>query len=318
MDLSIIIVNWNSTQYLRQCLLSLAQNTANVSYEIIVVDSGSFDGCDSMLRAEFAGVRFIQSETNVGFARANNLGFKVSRGEHLLFLNPDTELCSPAVDTLLAHSKALLNPGAVGCRLLNGDDSLQSTCVAPFPTILNQVLNVDFLRQRFPSWSLWGCASLFQTGDQSSQVEVVSGACLMVRRSAFERVGMFSDDYFMYAEDLDLCYKLARAGYTNHYVPQATVRHYGGASSAKAPSEFSVVMMRDSIWRFLRLSRGSLYGFGYRASTLAASIFRLVALAALWALDRVWCRPPERPYAFKKWLAILAWSLGLKTAVRPR
>lgn len=309
MDVSIVIVNWNSKDFLAACLRSLERHTHGLTRETIVIDSGSFDGCGEMLAADFPSVRFVQSAANRGFASANNEACRHATGNRLLFLNPDTELESAAVNLMVEHLDRSPDAGAVGCRLLNRDGSLQTCCVQPFPTIVGQLLNSDWLQRRFPRWKLWGMSPLFDAGDAPARVDVVSGACLMLRRAAFERVGGFSEDYFMYAEDLDLCHKLRQAGLVNYHLPHATVRHFGGGSSEKAPSDFSVVMMRDSIWRFLRKSRGAPYGLAYRVSTVISAVSRLALLSV---------RSPLRPGpSARKWRAILAWSIGVRRAHRP-
>jgi N-acetylglucosaminyl-diphospho-decaprenol L-rhamnosyltransferase len=264
MDLSIVIVNWNSVAYLGPCLNSVIRHTRGIRREIIVVDSGSFDGSAELLRARYRSVRFIQCRDNLGFAGANNLACRSASGEHLLFLNPDTQVTAGAVQVMLDHLRSHRQAGAVGARLLNSDGSLQSSCVQPFPTILNQLLNSDYLRGRWPRSGLWGLKPLFAAEPQPATVDAVSGACVMVRRVAFNDVGQFSEEYFMYAEDVDLCHKLRQARYINYWLPQASVLHHGGGSSDRAPSEFSVLMMRESIWRFLHKSRGAGYAAMYR------------------------------------------------------
>ncbi len=296
MNLSIIIVNWKSKDYLRPCLTTVFAQTRDVEFEVIVIDSGSFDGCGEMLRERFPQVRFIQSEKNLGFAKANNLAARSARGDALLFLNPDTELPGPAIQTLLAALESLPDAGAVGATLLNTDGTVQTSCIQSFPTILNQVLDAEVLRRRFPHSRLWGMTALFATDGRPQPVAAVSGACVLVRRTAFEKVGGFSEEYFMYGEDLDLSHKLREAGLVNYLVPAAVVVHHGGSSTAQAPSDFSVVMTRESVWRFLRKTRGRIYAAGYRVAMGMAACARLVLLVG---------RPAAR-----KWRAILKWSLG--------
>jgi hypothetical protein len=296
MMLSIIIVNWKSKDFLQTCLTSVYAQTRGVAFEVIVIDSGSFDGCAEMLRERFPQVRFIQSADNLGFAKANNLATRSARGDVLLFLNPDTELPGPAIQTLLAALESLPDAGAVGAKLLNTDGTIQTSCIQSFPTILNQVLDAEVLRRRFPRSRLWGMAALFATNERPQPVEAVSGACVLVRRAAFEEVGGFSEEYFMYGEDLDLSHKLRAAGLVNYFVPAAGLVHHGGSSTAQAPSDFSVVMMRESVWRFLRKTRGRSYAAGYRLALGMAACVRLVLLVG---------RPAAR-----KWRAILKWSLG--------
>jgi hypothetical protein len=316
MDLSIIIVNWNSKDYLRKCLASVFAETRGLDYEIIVIDSASHDGCDRMLREEFPQVRFIQSTVNLGFARANNQAFAVCKGEYVLFLNPDTELRGPAIQSMLAHARALPDAGTLGCKLLNSDGSIQTSCIQSFPTILNQVLDTEPLRRRFPQSKLWGMAPLFGADSKPKEVEAVSGACVMMRRSVFEAVGRFSEDYFMYAEDLDLSYKASRSGLRNYYVPEAVVVHHGGNSSQQVASDFSVVMMRESVWQFLRKTRGGFYGLGYRAAILACASCRLLVLSLTQPWQRLKRRDASPVGSFRKWAAILRWSLNLESWIK--
>ena len=155
-DLSIIIVNWNSSDYVRACLRSIYNETRGLDFEIIVVDNASFDGCESILKEEFPGVIFIQSKENIGFGKANNLGFQHSSGRNLLFLNPDTEIVGHALNTMVRHLDALPAAGAAGCQLLNADRSIQTSCIQVFPTIINQLLDIDYLKIKFPNIKFFG------------------------------------------------------------------------------------------------------------------------------------------------------------------
>jgi len=315
MDLSIIIVNWNSREYLGQCIASILSETHGIEYEIVVIDNASFDGSGEMLRECYPQVRFIQSDVNLGFAKANNAAFHQSRGRHVLFLNPDTVLVGPAVNTMLYHLRKLPDAGAVGCKLLNGDKTVQTSCIQPFPTILNQLLDSELLRSLWPTSSLWGNAPLFGGWD-AEEVEAISGACVMMNRGVFDQVGLFCEDYFMYAEDIDLCHTIRQAGRKNYYIPDATVIHFGGGSTGKGSSGFSEIIMRESIWRFFRKTRGGNYGFSYRISTLIAAIGRLALLITIFPLYIF--RPDKISWnsSLRKWGAILAWSLGLGDMVR--
>ena len=208
MDLSIIIVNWNSVEFLKKCLASVKAGTKGLDYEIIVIDSASFDGCGEMLQKLYSDVVFIQSQDNVGFAQANNVAFEKSCGRNILFLNPDTEVDDSAINTIYNYLEKLPNAGALGCKLLNTDRTIQTSCIQSFPTILNQMLDSECLRARMPESSLWGNAALFSHSQEPSLVDAISGACIMMGRNVFEQIGKFSQDYFMYTEDVDLCYKV--------------------------------------------------------------------------------------------------------------
>lgn len=310
MIVSIIIVNWNSKDYVRQCLASLFTHCRTVEYEVVVVDSGSFDGCHEMLAHEFPAVRFVQSPENIGFARANNLGVRHATGTSLLFLNPDTLLLEDSVRIMLDALGTLPQAGAVCCRLLNADHTLQTSCVQAFPTVVNQMLDSEYLRQRFSSWRMWGTAALFALPPRSVAVEAVSGACLFVARECFERAGGFTETYFMYGEDLDLCFKIHRAGFKIYYVPATQLVHLGGGSSRQAASNFSNVMMRASVHRFIRTHRGRGAAFAYRLSTALVAVVRLLFIGPLMILGNHVVR--HGIGSLRKWLAILRWSIGLE------
>jgi GT2 family glycosyltransferase len=315
-DLSIVIVNWNSKDFLRKCLASVFNETHGLRFEVIVIDSASFDGCDVMLREEYPQVNFIQSEKNLGFAKANNVAFLASRGKAVLFLNPDTEFTGPTINVLLKYLWKLPDAGAVGCKLLNSDGTIQTSCIQSIPTILNQVLDSEASRAKWPRSPLWGMAPLHAGSEKPAEVEAISGACAMLKRDVFEDVGLFSENYFMYAEDIDLCDKVRKNGYRNYYVPLATVIHYGGSSTQQAVSNFSVIMMREAIWRFMRKTKGELYGFGYRAAMFTSACGRIPLLFLLAFNESRSFRSDARGGAFRKWWAILRWSLNREKWVK--
>lgn len=310
-ELSIVIVNWNSADYVLTCLRTVREQTTELSYEVIVVDNASFDGCRDRVLREHPGVVFIQSEENLGFARANNMGATYARGCVLLFLNPDTEIRDRAIERLYSRMQALPDAGIVGCRLLNSDGSLQTSCVQSLPTVVNQLLDAEVLRRWFPMAGLWGTAALSESGNSVAEVEAVAGACMMIRRGTFDRVGGFGSNYFMYTEDLDLCYRTRRAGFPTYYVGEAAIVHHGGGSSKQVRSNFSNVMMRESVGRFLRESRGPFYSTCYRAAMSGAAIVRLVMLMMLFPVCLARRRVFEWRSSWVKWVAIVRWGLGL-------
>lgn len=314
MVLSIIIVNWNSRDFLRQCLASLAAHPPSRSFETIVIDSASHDGAAEMVAAEFPAVRFIQSDENLGFARANNLAAESAGGEYLLFLNPDTEVRAGALDHLLDAAANTEKAGCVGARLLNTDGSLQTSCVQAYPTVLNQVFDSEFLRRRFRDSSWWGVAALYQTSPVPAPVEGISGACVLVRHSLFQEVRGFTEDYFMYAEDMDLSYKVQQTGRRNLYVGTAEVVHHGGESSRKAPSNFSVVLTRDALRKFFLIHHSGISALGYRAGMFLTAILR-ISLLHVAGLARS-AGDISRMHSLRKWRAVRGWALNPAAAVR--
>src|SRR5579863_1351380 len=308
-ELSIICVNWNSVDYLRECIASIYEQTTRICYEIIVVDNASREGGIEILKQQFPLVRIVKSERNVGFAGANNLGFRHSTGRYVLLLNPDPKLIEPAINVLLDRLKSIPNAGIVGCKLLNTDLSISTSSIQKFPTISNQLFNVEYLRLRFPSFPLWDIGPLFSENLGPVKVDVIPGACMMLRRDVFERAGLLTEDYFMYAEDIDLNYKLRQIGFSSYYVGETQIVHHGGGSSSRQNiSQWSTVMTYQAMLRFYRMSRGRVYGGAYRAAMGFAAVVRLILLALMFPFgDRLGIR-----WAAAKWSTILKWAIGIE------
>ncbi|MGO9008532.1 MAG: glycosyltransferase family 2 protein [Bryobacteraceae bacterium] len=311
-DLSIIYVNWNAMLYLHDSLTCLYANTAQLDFEVIVVDNASSDGGLDVLKRDFPEVIFIKSDRNLGFARANNLGYAHSSGALLLFLNPDTLVLGRAVNTMVERLRALPNAAIAGCRLLNSDLSVQKSCIQRFPTILNQVLDLEWLRVRWPKWSVWGTEPLFGGSGGPDEVEVVSGACLLITRQAFEKVGGFSPEYFMYGDDVDLCYKIRHVGLKTYFVGDASVVHYGGGSSRQCSvSQWSAIMQKKATLTFCMKTHGSLYARIYRVAMAGAALCRLALLLGGCFIQRMAGEPKGFETTFGKWAAIFRWAVGL-------
>jgi N-acetylglucosaminyl-diphospho-decaprenol L-rhamnosyltransferase len=301
MKLSIVIVNWNSFDYLQKCVASLARHT-KCAYEVIVVDNASPAGDADRIKKEMPDVQLVCCSVNAGFGSANNRGFRQSKGEFVLFLNPDTELLNSAADMMIEAMSAGSNSGIMGCNLLNEDMSVQTSCVQTFPTILNQLLDSDWLRKRLPNSPLWGTQALWLKSKLPQQVEVISGACMLMRRQIFEQVGGFTDAYFMYAEDLDLCYKVRKAGYGNYYYGPASVIHYGGKSSNP---ERATPMKWKSITMFCEMHRGRFYTLIFRCAMSASAIVRLGMIAGARAYGSILGTRKPKSASSIKWMLIL-------------
>jgi N-acetylglucosaminyl-diphospho-decaprenol L-rhamnosyltransferase len=315
-ELSIIVVNWNSLAYVRECLRSIDSTVANLSYEVVVVDNGSSVDEASTLRSEFPSVKCLRSEENLGFARANNWAVDHAKGEYLLFLNPDTKVLGSAILTMFRELRAAPNASAIGCKLLNSDGSVQTSCIQRFPTIFNQVLDIEALRRRFPRWELWGTAALFDLQSSAVDVEVISGACIMVSRWAFEKAGRFNTRYFMYAEDVDLCYQLRKLGRRVVYTGNAQVIHHGGgASQWQKGRAWVAVMQRQAILSFCRHTRGWLYAAAYRCAMAMNAAIRLLLFALMRPFRRLVIEKQLVHSTPAKWLEVLKWTLGLSRIV---
>lgn len=308
-DLSIICVNWNSLQYLIDCLESIYANPPDAPFEIIVVDNASPEGGAKSLVERFPAVHLFQSEKNLGFAAANNLAFRHSRGQYILLLNPDTSVVGSALTLMLEGMRTLPDAGIVGCTLLNSDGSVSTSSIQKFPTILNQLLTAEWLRLRFPGLSLWNIAPLFSEKHTPLKVDVIPGACMMLRRDVFERVGMLTEDYFMYAEDIDLNLKVRKLGLSSYYLGEARIVHYGGRSSMQQPvSHWSLVMMQRAMLRFFQINHGPLYAAAYRAMIGFSAVSRLALLYGALPFGP----GQQNRWAIAKWRLLLKWALGLE------
>lgn len=316
-DLSIIIINYHSAHFTRKCLQSIRANASGMYLEIVVIDNDSHDECGEMVCREFPEVVFIQSEKNLGFAGANNLGAARSQGRFLLFLNPDTEIQGTAIQSLLRALESRADAAMVGARLLNSDGSVQTTSITAFPSILNQTFGAESLRRKFPKSVLWGMSALFEHHTEPVPVDAISGACMMIRREAFDAVGGFTPEYFMYAEDMDLCLKVNHAGWKVLYVPDAVVVHHGGQSSASRPeSHYAAIMIRESMAQFMKRHKGRSYAAVFRFVTGLNALFRVLALLILSPLAiRAGGRQLLRT-RLGKWTGILNWAIGLQPWAR--
>lgn len=308
-NLSIICINWNSLDYLIECIASIHENPPEGTYEVVVVDNASPEGGVESLAERFPSVRIVKSGRNLGFAGANNLGFRHSVGRYILLLNPDTRVIGSAMNLMLEQLRSYPDAGIVGCTLLNSDLSIATSSIQKFPTILNQLFTAECLRLRFPALPLWDIAPLFSERREPLKVDVIPGACMMLRRDVFERVGMLTEDYFMYAEDIDLNYKVNKLGLSSYYVGQAKIIHHGGRSSAmQKVSQWSTIMTCRAMWRFFRMRRGYLYAIGYRATTGCAALVRLTLLVGMLPfVERASIRA-----AIAKWCSILKWAIGME------
>jgi GT2 family glycosyltransferase len=304
-ELSIIILNWNSVDFLKECVDSISRETFGISYEIIVADGASFDGSEEMLSSRFPNVRFVQLVENGGFAKGNNAAARLARADVFLFLNPDTIVLDGAIQKLYTALKTHPEAGAAGTLLLNSDGTLQTSAVQAFPSILNQVLDFDFLLERWKRFPLWGNGALYQSNP--CKVDLVSGACLMIWKDLFVKIGGFNESYFMYAEDAHLCWDVKRLGRAVYFFPEGKVVHHGGGSSSRKPSASSCKTYRQSIFAFLQATKGPLYASFYRYSMMVCATTRL---ALLYALRLV--KPSVTSHSINKWRHVLDWARNCK------
>jgi hypothetical protein len=245
--------------------------------ETLVVDNASSDGSAQMVHQQFPWVTLVENETNIGFAPANNQAIRQSIGRYVLLLNPDTEVKSGALGALLGFLEANPHTGGTGARLLNPDGTLQLSC-HPVPTLFRELVRLFHLDRLWPnaayhmgSWDL----------EKPRRVDVVQGACLLLRRDALDQVGLFDEQYFFYSEEVDLCYRLQQAGWPLYWVPQAQVVHYGGQSSQQVVGEMFLQLYYAKIL-FFRKHYGWLATHTYKSVLFAAALVRLLISPLAW------------------------------------
>lgn len=315
MDVSICIVNWNTRDLLRHCLQSIRDRTSSVETEVIVVDNASADGSAEMVQTEFPTVKLIASAENLGFACGSNLAAASATGHYLLYLNPDTELVTNAIFGMWSFLDHNPGHGAVGCRLLNSDGSLQMTCASSFPTPRNELSSLLFLDRVFPKSKVCSSRELnYWDHTDSRDIECLSGACMMLSRPLAQLLAGFDESLFMYGEDLDLCCRVRRVGLRLHYLASEVVYHHEGAASRKKGTNFAPFFQRAANYYFLQKNFGWPKALAYRAAVSVGSSVRIVAgflVSPVWMLRRGARR--EEPLNFiAKHADLLLWSIGIK------
>jgi len=251
LDLAIIIVNFNTRDYLRNCLTSIYNSRGDFTFDICVVDNASSDGSVDMVRTEFSQVRLIESPVNGGFSYANNLGLKAygfgdsgssrpssttgnssSVPRYALLLNPDTVLPPEGLAMMLGFMEEHPEAGVAGPKLVLEDGSLDLACRRSFPTPQVAVYRMVGLSKLFPRHPRFGRYNLtYLDPDQVAEVDSVVGAFMLVKRDAVQGVGLLDEDFFMYGEDLDWAYRITQSGWKVYYNPAVTVLHVKRASS---------------------------------------------------------------------------------------
>lgn len=278
LDVSIVIVNWNTRDTLSDCLRSIYEQTNSLDFEVIVIDNASTDGSAEMVKKEFLKVTLIENLQNRGFAAANNQGIAVARGRYVLLLNSDTVVLDKALQKTVSCAEAHPEAAVVGCRVLNPDRTLQPTCFM-FPSILNMLLSSTYLYKLFPRSKFFGRERMtWWDRDDVREVDVVTGCFMLVRSKAIEQVGFMDEQFFMYGEETDWCYRFKQAGWKVTFAPVGQIIHFGGLSSKEARVDM-LIQLRISILQFMKKHRNWLT---YRLACFLVIFFFLVRMP-VWA-----------------------------------
>jgi GT2 family glycosyltransferase len=253
LDVSVIIVNWNTRDILRDCLRSVYEQTGGVTFEVIVVDNASDDGSAEMVKQEIPQVILIENKENRGFAAANNQGMAIANGRYILLLNPDTIVLDGAIQKSVVFADYHPDIAVVGCQVWLNEHEIQRTCFA-FPSVVEFIFQKMGLRRLFPRSRSFGWID-YGWWDRTTpmDVDVVSGMFMLVRKSAIEQVGGMDEDYFVYAEETDWCFRFKKAGWKCVFTPTARIIHIdGGNKSTDLVKIKMYVQMQKSVLIFYK------------------------------------------------------------------
>ncbi|MBT9145933.1 MAG: N-acetylglucosaminyl-diphospho-decaprenol L-rhamnosyltransferase [candidate division WS2 bacterium] len=283
--ISISIVNWNTKGLLRDCLKSIYENTHGIDYEIFVVDNASEDGSTKMVEKEFPKVKLIKNKENAGFAKANNQAIMRSKGRYVLLLNSDTVVLENALEKMMVFMDEHPGVGVLGPKILNPDGSLQPSCRS-FPTLLTTFFEETLLNRLFPKNRIVGKYKMsYWEHNSVREIDQPMGSALMVRREAIEQVGLLDEQFYMYYEEVDWCYRIKKRGWKIYFIPQAQVIHYGGTATNKNKSK-SLVETYRSMYKFFRKHYGRLSVILLKSLVMIGLSLKIFILSVLHLADK--------------------------------
>lgn len=287
-DVSIIIVNWNTSDLLAKCLRCVETTVHDVSYDVWVVDNASTDGSAEMVRRDFPHVKLIVNPQNVGFARANNQALKVCEGRYALLLNSDAFVQERAIDHMVRFMDARPDAGMAACKLLYADGRLQPSC-SRFPTLLTELYIAFGLDKLFPKSRIFGRYMMtdWDYGD-TREVDVIMGAFMLVRAEVMQQIGLMDEAFFMYSEEVDWCYRCQQAGWKIFFTPEVETVHLWGGSSQAVKVETLIRLYRSRV-QFFRKHYGGLTAALYKGVLAFNCLVRVGPGAAYYLL-----RPASR------------------------
>jgi GT2 family glycosyltransferase len=266
-ELSIIIVSFNDKSHLEECLSSIEENVQNINFEILIVDNNSSDGSQEFIKQNYPEIKLISNQENVGFAVALNRGIRHSEGEFFLFLNTDTIIYAEALSLLLEELKSSPGIGAVGPALLRGENAYQVS-FGRRVSFISEIFQRFFLN---PFYKLW-----LKSVQKRKEVGWLSAACFMTRREVVEEVGLFDEKFFLYFEDIDLCYRIRSKGWSLIFFPQARVFHKGGTTTRQ-----------DKVQSRFEYRKSQLYFYQKHNSKVSLFLLRFY-LRLNFSLIRIW------------------------------
>ena len=331
MELSVIIVNYNVKHFLEQCLCSAQKAVARIQAEIIVVDNGSADNSIDYLQQKFPNVRFIANKENFGFAKGCNIGLGSSKGKYILFLNPDTLVPEDCFQKCISFLETNQDAGALGIKMQDGKGKFLKESKRSFPSPMTSLYKLFGLSKLFPRSRVFSKYHLGHLDEnENHEVDVLAGAFMMVKKEVLEKVGGFDEIFFMYGEDVDLSYRIQKAGFKNYYFAKTSIIHFKGESTRKGTMNY-VRMFYNAMSIFVRKhysgSRAGVFNFlihiaiWIRASLSATSHFirRIglplidagLILLSFWMMKNIWSQYVRTDIEYERrllWVAFPAYT----------
>jgi len=247
-DISIVIVNYNVKYFLEQCLQSVEKAIANISAEVFVVDNNSVDGSCGMVKEKFPWVTLIANKDNVGFSKANNQAVRIAKGRYVLLLNPDTVVEETTFEKTVAFMDANPDSGGLGVKMIDGKGNFLPESKRGIPTPMVAFYKIFGLSKLFPKSKTFSKYHLgYLDKDSTHEVEILSGAFMLMRKATLDKIGLLDEDYFMYGEDIDLSYRILKGGYKNYYYSDTTIIHYKGESTKKGSINYVLIFYKAMI-----------------------------------------------------------------------
>jgi GT2 family glycosyltransferase len=308
-DLSIVIVSWNTKEFVRQCLGSLRQSCKRIRTEIVVVDNASADGTPEMVEQEFPEVKLIRNLVNAGFAKGNNVGLRMATGRYIALINSDVTVPPACLQAMCEYMDQNDSVGMLGPTMLTPSGKVGASCMRR-PTLGIWLVHALGLS------SLIRCASLHMENFRPArpqEVDVLNGWFWLVRKQALDSVGLLDEQYFMYGEDIDWCHRFWKNGWRIVYLPGAAAVHFGGGSSARAPARFYVEMQRANM-QYWKRYHNTISQAAYTAIVAFHQALRVTGYGVLYAIN-----PSQRAEAVAKVersAACLRWLFGLANSRR--
>lgn len=280
MDLTVIIVSYNVSEYLRNCLITVNKARLGIDCEIYVVDNNSDDNSSSMINEEFPDIKLIKNKTNAGFSVANNQAIRLARGRYILLLNPDTMVEEDAFINCIRFMDSHNDAGALGVKMVNGDGEFLPESKRALPSAVSAFFKSSGFSYLFPWSKVLNRYYLPAVGiDETSKSEVLSGAFMFIRRETLNKTGLLNEDYFMYGEDIDLSYRILEAGYFNYYFPEVKIIHLKGCSTPR--NKYDDILYFYKSMRIYVYKRSSEGKFSYFSYFLIHGIYLRESLALL-------------------------------------